>query len=96
MKYSPEGGAFTVKLWQGGGEARLSIHDSGIGVPAADLPHLFDRFHRGSNVDDRRFSGLGLGLYMARMIVTAHGGRIWATSTEGEGTTFDIALPLQE
>jgi two-component system, OmpR family, sensor histidine kinase VicK len=55
---------------------------------------LFERFHRGSNVDDRRFAGLGLGLYLSRGIAEQHGGRIWATSNPGGGSTFSVSLPL--
>jgi signal transduction histidine kinase len=71
------------------------VADSGIGIPAADLPHIFERYHRGTNVDDRRFAGLGLGLFICRGIVEQHDGRIWATSALGQGSTFHVSLPLQ-
>jgi signal transduction histidine kinase len=58
------------------------------------MASLFERFHRGSNVDDRHFAGLGLGLYICRQIVIQHGGRIWAESTLGKGSTFHVELPL--
>jgi signal transduction histidine kinase len=70
------------------------VTDSGIGIPAADLPHIFDRFHRAANVDDRRYAGMGLGLYICRGIVEEHGGQIRATSAPGAGTTFHISLPV--
>jgi signal transduction histidine kinase len=95
IKYSPEGGAVRVKLWREGEEALLSVSDSGIGIPPDDLPRVFDRFYRAGNVDDRRFAGMGLGLFICRAIVEQHGGRIWATSRPGHGSTFHIALPLQ-
>ncbi|HLH21183.1 MAG TPA: ATP-binding protein [Chloroflexota bacterium] len=94
VKYSPEGGEVRVRVWAEDGVARLSVADRGIGIPAADLPRLFDRYHRGTNVDDRRFSGMGLGLYICRGIAEQHGGRIWAESAPQQGTTFHVALPL--
>jgi signal transduction histidine kinase len=95
VKYSPGGGRVLVRTWLEGDRARLSVSDSGIGIPAGDLPHLFDRFHRATNVDDRRFQGLGLGLYICHGIVEQHGGRIWATSQLGHGSTFHIEIPLR-
>jgi signal transduction histidine kinase len=94
IKYSPDGGTIRVKVWREQNSARLSVTDSGIGIPANDLPFVFDRFYRAGNVDDRRFAGMGLGLFICRGIVEQHGGRIWATSRPGEGSTFEIALPL--
>jgi len=95
VKYSPEGGDVRVAVWREGGEACLTVTDQGIGIPTADLNHLFDRFHRGTNVDDRRFAGMGLGLYICGGIVQQHSGRIWATSGGvGQGSTFHVAVPL--
>lgn len=93
-KYSPDGGEVRVTVRREGADAHLAVTDRGIGIPAADLPRLFDRFHRGTNVDDRRFSGMGLGLYICRGIVEQHGGQIAAISTPGEGATFRVRLPL--
>ena len=93
VKYSPEGGAVVVRVGREGAEARLSVTDRGIGIQPADLPHLFERYHRGANVDDRRFAGMGLGLYICRGIVEEHGGRIWVESAPGQGSTFHVALP---
>lgn len=72
---------------------KVSVRDEGIGIPAEDLPHIFERFRRGANVDHRRHSGLGLGLYLAKGIVDQHGGRIWAESAPGSGTTMRVELP---
>jgi signal transduction histidine kinase len=97
QKYSPDGGEITVRLWsepgEDGGVARISVEDRGIGIPAQDLPHVFDRFRRAGNIDDRRFAGMGLGLYICRMIAEQHGGRIWVESQVGAGSTFHVAVP---
>jgi signal transduction histidine kinase len=93
VKFSPGGGDIRIRVWHEGDEARLSVTDRGIGIPPEELPRVFERFHRGSNVDDRRFAGMGLGLFICRGIVEEHGGRIWATSGVGRGTTVSVALP---
>jgi signal transduction histidine kinase len=68
----------------------FSVRDTGAGIPPDALPHIFERFHQ-AETSDRR--GLGLGLYIVRCIVEAHGGRIWATSAIGEGSLFCFTLP---
>jgi len=95
VKYSPYGGEVTMRVHQEAGEARLSVADRGIGIPPQDLPLIFERFHRAANVNDRTHAGMGLGLFICRGIVEQHGGRIWATSEPGKGTTIDVALPLR-
>ncbi len=82
-----------MRVWQEGDEARIAIRDQGIGIPREELPHLFERFHRGANIDHRRFVGVGLGLYLCRIIAEGHGGRIWAESGAG-GSTLHVALPV--
>ncbi len=96
VKYSPEGGPIEVKVWpnEDGRMACLTVSDSGIGIPATDVPHLFDRFYRGGNVDDRQFAGMGLGLFICQGIAEQHGGRIWASSRPNRGSTFHVELPL--
>ena len=94
VKYSPAGGDVRVRVWAENGEAHLTVSDEGIGIPRADLTAIFDRFQRGTNVDDRRFTGLGLGLYICRGIAEAHAGRLWALSQPGRGSTFHVVLPL--
>jgi signal transduction histidine kinase len=94
LKYSPAAGPVTVRVWSEAPMGRVAVTDQGIGIPPEDLPHLFERFRRGSNVDHRRFSGIGLGLYICRGIAEQHGGRVWVESATGRGTTFHVALPL--
>jgi PAS domain S-box-containing protein len=94
VRYSPAGGPITVRLAVQDGEARVSVTDRGIGIPAHALPNLGGRFYRAPNVDQHQISGLGIGLYVVREIVALHGGRVDVTSTEGEGSTFTICLPL--
>lgn len=99
IKYSPAGGAVTLGVDRepapGGAWAALTVRDEGVGIPAADLPRLFERFRRGSNVVGR-IAGTGLGLATARQIVEAHGGTIALESAEGTGTTVTVRLPLVE
>jgi signal transduction histidine kinase len=96
LKYSPSGGRLVVRVRAVGRDACIEVQDEGIGIPADDLPHLFDRFHRGSNVDRVEATGLGLGLYICKGIVEEHGGRIWATSPGiGAGSTFYIKMPIR-
>ncbi len=72
----------------------VSVTDQGIGIPASDLPRIFDRYYRVDSSLRRSTAGAGLGLYLAKAIVDAHGGQIWATSEQGKGTTFFVALPI--
>ena len=73
---------------------RRIVHSSGPGIPAEELPRVFDRFFRGTNVGEARASGSGLGLAIARSIVEMHGGTIEVASAVGTGSTFTITLPL--
>lgn len=93
-KYSPTGGEIRVGLASRDGEAVLSVSDEGIGIPKDQLPFVFDRFFRARNAPITQFGGLGLGLHISRTIVERHGGRIWAESEPGRGSTFYVALPL--
>jgi PAS domain S-box-containing protein len=92
IKYSPQGGAISVQVEATAREGRVRIVDHGVGIAADVLPRLFERFYQGQ--EPGVSSGLGLGLYIARMLVEAHGGRIWAESEPGQGSTFTITLPL--
>ena len=96
VKYSPDGGEVTVRIWSQDDEARISVTDRGIGIPPEDLDQVFGRFQRAGNVDDRRFAGMGLGLFICQQVVREHDGRIWVTSSPGSGSTFQVALPVAE
>lgn len=93
LKYSDD--AVEVEVRRSGSEAVVVVHDRGIGIPEADLPRLFERFHRGTNTDDRRHSGMGLGLYICRKIAEAHGGSITVSSRMNEGSRFVVRLPVR-
>jgi signal transduction histidine kinase len=93
VTYSPDGGRIAVRLWQDEQGDHLTVADQGIGIPAEDTPHLFSRFHRGANVNDRRFPGWGLGLSICRRIAEQHGGQIAVSSHVGSGSTFHVTLP---
>lgn len=97
VKYSPDRAPITVKLWREGapgcGWAVLAVRDQGIGIPSHDLPLVFDRFRRASNVSDR-ILGTGIGLATVREIVDRHGGTVTVESQEGVGSTFICRLPF--
>ena len=95
FKYSDEGGNVTVRLAADGPGVRLAVADNGHGVPAADLPHIFDRFYRVDKARSREMGGTGLGLAIARWIAEEHGGTIRLESTAGEGTTVTVELPAR-
>ncbi len=95
IKYTPQDGEIFLSLGKVGGQARLIVRDTGPGIPADDLPHIFERFYRAQKSRTRSKSGgFGLGLSIANWIITRHGGRIEVDSSEGQGTTFCIYLPL--
>jgi len=92
VKYSPAGGTVTVRIAREGGWALLAVRDEGIGIPAADLPHVFERLRRGGNVGG--IGGTGIGLAGVKRIVEQHGGTIAVESEEGVGSVFTVRLPL--
>lgn len=90
---TPPGGRVTVRAEDAGGEVRFHVSDTGAGIDPESLPRIFDRFF---HVPVRGKSGSGLGLTISRGLVEAHGGRMWAESRLGEGSTFSFALPLAD
>lgn len=94
LKYSPDGGTIEVILEQCDDWAKISVRDEGIGIPEHDLPHVFRRFFRASNIPAGRMRGMGMGLYVVREIVKLHGGTVEVESTVGCGSTFVVCLPL--
>jgi signal transduction histidine kinase len=95
LRHTPPGGQITVRARQAGAEGlQVSVQDSGEGIPPAELPHVFERFYRADRARSRDTGGSGLGLSIARGLVEAHGGRIWADSVEGQGSTFTFALTV--
>jgi len=96
IKYSPDGGVITAEMADHGNRVILSINDQGLGIPAADLKHVFDRFFRVDKARSRAQGGSGLGLAISKEIIERFGGRIWVESVEGQGSTFYISLPYEE
>ena len=93
VKFSPQGKQVTVTLKEQGNEYLVSISDRGIGVSPDFFDHIFERFYRVRNTASRQYSGIGMGLFIAKAIVEAHGGRIWLSSNPGTGSTFFFTLP---
>lgn len=95
IQYTPQGGDVFLSLEKIGEQARIICRDTGPGIPAEDLPHIFERFYRAEKSRTRgKASGFGLGLSIAHWIIEHHGGRIEVESKEGKGTTFAIWLPV--
>src|SRR6266446_608782 len=92
IKFSPPGRQVTVKLQEQDNEYFISVIDQGIGVSPEYLDHIFERFYRVRNIASRQYSGIGMGLFVARAIVEAHGGHIWLSSNRGIGSTFYFTL----
>jgi signal transduction histidine kinase len=92
-QYTPVGGSVTLRLSEHNGKVVLDVIDTGIGIAPEDQQRLFSRFYRVTNVTADDIRGLGLGLYVTRAIVEAHGGKIEVFSREGVGSTFSVILP---
>jgi two-component system sensor histidine kinase VicK len=93
IKYSPNGGVVHVRLARtADGDLAVSVSDQGVGIPPEHVPHLFERFYRITS-NGRSVKGVGLGLYICRSLIEAHGGRIWVESQPGVGSTFIFTLP---
>jgi signal transduction histidine kinase len=95
-KYSDAGTAITVEIRRGDGHVTLSVTNRGMGIPADEIDRVFERYVRSHAAARSALPGTGLGLYIARRLVEAHDGRIWASSVPGELTTFHVELPLRQ
>ncbi|MFN8597011.1 MAG: GAF domain-containing protein [Anaerolineae bacterium] len=93
IKFSPRGGVITISVENFGNFIRTTVADTGVGIPADKLKRIFDRFYQVDGSATRRFGGAGLGLAIAKRIVEAHGGEIWANSIMGQGSKFSFTLP---
>jgi len=94
VKYSPHGGQVIVRLQKSDDNFHVSITDQGIGIQPEHFDHIFERFYRIQNTASQHYSGIGLGLYVTRAIITAHGGRIWLANNQEVGSTFHFTLPF--
>ncbi|MBC7222671.1 MAG: PAS domain-containing sensor histidine kinase, partial [Anaerolineae bacterium] len=92
IKFTPAGGRIHIAARQVGAEVQVSVADTGIGIPPEELDRIFERFYKADRARSR--GGTGLGLAIAKHVVQAHGGRIWAESAEGRGSTFFFTLPV--
>lgn len=93
VKYTPINGEIFFKATDKQDHIRVEISDNGIGIPEKDMPNIFEEFFRGSNVEKNKIEGTGVGLAIAKNVITNHKGDIWAESIEGEGSTFIYILP---
>ncbi len=94
LKYSPPDRPVDVAVARRGEEAVISVRDQGPGIPPEEQPYLFQRYYRAKA--SRKTEGLGLGLYITRLVVEAHSGRVWVESEVGQGSTFYVALPSRQ
>jgi signal transduction histidine kinase len=96
IKYSPEGGKIAIAGRVQDDSVAITVADEGIGIPRREVGHIFERFHRVDSNLVQKVPGVGLGLYICKYIVEAHGGRIWAVSELGKGSQVSFALPLEQ
>ncbi|MGM0843365.1 MAG: cell wall metabolism sensor histidine kinase WalK [Bacillota bacterium] len=93
LKYSPEGGLITFSVTEKEEQILISVSDQGLGIPQDNLTKIFERFYRVDKARSRQMGGTGLGLAIAKEMISAHGGKVWAESREGKGTTISFTLP---
>ena len=93
IKYTPAGGSVYVNVLGDGDRVLINVTDTGIGISSDDIHHIFQKFYRADNSDTRTIGGTGLGLYIVKQRVEAMGGKVWAESAFGEGSTFYVSLP---
>jgi signal transduction histidine kinase len=94
LRHTERGGAIRVTVTVSGADGQVEVADTGSGIPAGDLPYVFDRFHRVDRSRSRVTGGAGLGLAIVKQLVEAHGGRVWVRSVEGQGSTFGFTVPV--
>lgn len=95
LAFTNQGGHVVVRGGLDSNFVKVTVQDDGVGIPAADLPHIFERFYQVESHLTRRHGGMGLGLSVAKVMIEMHGGRIWAESKEGVGSSFIFLLPLE-
>jgi len=95
VKFSAELGHVTVSSYSNPTQLVIAVQDDGVGIPAGAMQHLFERFYQADGSSTRRVGGTGLGLYICKQIVEAHGGRIWVESDEGRGSVFRFSIPAE-
>jgi len=95
IRYTLSGGEVTVSITRGIKEAEFKVQDSGVGIPEDQQKRIFSKFFRGANIMRMETEGTGLGLFITKNIIEAHGGKIWFESKEGKGTTFYFTLPIR-
>ena len=96
FKFSRKGGRVSVSARTDPDGAVISVADDGAGIATADLPYIFEPYHRGQKTDKNRLGGLGLGLVLSKMFVELHGGQIWLKSAVGKGSTFNFKIPYSK
>lgn len=98
IKFSPEGTTVLIRSRPDstGEGLQFSVSDTGPGIPEADLPHIFERFYQGKTQEGRVYVGSGIGLALAKRVVEAHGGKIWAESILGTGTALHFTIPKRK
>jgi len=95
IQYTQSGGQIHITVDEDSGYVKVTVSDTGIGIPSRDLPRVFDRFFQVETHLTRKYGGMGLGLAVARSMIELHGGRIWVESEEGKGSTFTFLLPVE-
>jgi signal transduction histidine kinase len=96
LQFTESGGHVTVNAQEESGYFKVAVLDDGIGIPARDLPRVFERFFQVETHLTRHYGGMGLGLAVARAMIELHGGRIWVESEEGKGSCFTVLLPIEQ
>jgi signal transduction histidine kinase len=95
ITFTNHGGHVRIRGGLESGFVKVSVEDNGVGIPARDLPRVFERFYQVESHLTRKHGGMGLGLSVAKVMIEMHGGRIWAESKEGAGSRFIFLLPVE-